>query len=377
MRYLSLLSFSLLALLTACQQKAQVQETTDTTEENAVASIDTSFELEEIDTLDITWSMDFNSLYGQLSERRYVGFPIMMHNDPRRWCVSNETYGAYKLCKALGKDELIDTLIDWRINKYIRETKTKLPKLGDGNDYEDMEQFVFQFLPTDSTDIDLDEMGQNDQLKAIYKLYLSYFFISKVNDIPENKKIANILEMERLYWRLVKRTQNNLMKAVFEGNAPQKDQIELANSQNTAKIKADIDFYYTLTRKNYATSDTIYEKMTDQFAFYDVYNAFIRDIKATGKIGISKQFRAMEAEQKAWMSYIYTRNSLSSKLSKPQQAIYNNATNRLQKWHIVQLKNRFKGYGYCSPEFKSSLLKDDCTYQELYKYVPMKLDAQF
>lgn len=359
-------------LLSACQQK----QPTVTVEQNTEEVIDSTYELEEMDTLAVKWNDDFETLFKQIEQHRYIGFPYFKHDDQERWEVSNCAMGAYMLTKALGREEVLDSLIDWRIGKYLTITKNRL-KLDAGNEYAQMEQFVKQFRATNNKDLELDEEGQDRQLEVIYSVYISYFFQKQLRNMPESKKLEKCLENERLAWQLVKRSQRKLMNALYEGNAPVNDLLGLAKAENSNKTKADLDLYFLLTRKNYTPSDTLYEKLTDQFAYYDVYNGFIKDIKATGKVGFGKKIKALTNEQKAWMGYIYARRVLSGKLEPEQEKVYDNATNRLQKWHIVQLKNRLKGYGYCSDAFRSSLLQDSCSYTDFYKYVPMKLDAQF
>ncbi len=356
----------------ACSQNQPTEATTTT----AVDVVDTVYELEEMDTLTVKWSDDFETIFKQLDQHRYIGFPYFKHDDQARWEVSNSTMGAYMLTKALGKEEVLDSLIDWRIGKFLSATQIRL-KLQSGNEYTQMEQFVKQFRTSNNSDLEMDEEGQDRQLDVIYSVYISYFFQKQLRNMPESKKLEKYLENERLAWQLVKRSQRKLLNALYEGNAPVNDMLGLAKAENTNKTKADLDLYFLLTRKSYTPSDTLYEKLTDQFAYYDVYNGFIKDIKATQKIGFGKKIKALTNEQNAWMGYIYTRRQLSGKLTPEQEKVYDNATNRLQKWHIVQLKNRLKGYGYCSDAFRNSLLQDSCSYTDFYKYVPMKLDAQF
>ena len=361
-----------ICVFSACQQNKPAA----VVEQAPEVVVDTVYELEEMDTLAVKWTDDFDALYKQLGQHRYIGFPYFKHDDSARWEVSNGIMGAYMLTRALGREEALDSLIDWRIGKFLAATKSRL-KLDSGNEFAQMEQFVRQFRSANKSDLEMDEEGQDRQLDIIYGVYTSYFFHKQLRNMPENKKLEASLECERYAWCKVKRAQRKLLIALYEGNAPTNDLLGLAKAENTNKTKADLDLYFLLTRKKYVTSDTLYEKLTDQFAYYDVYNGFIKDIKATEKIGFGKKIKALTAEQNAWMAYIYARRVLSGKLTPEQEKVYDNATNRLQKWHIVQLKNRFKGYGYCSDAFRSSLLQDSCSYTDFYKYVPMKLDAQF
>lgn len=369
MRYHILYTLLALSLLSACHS-ASTEEGNggDTT------GIDTAYELEEIDTTTTQWNDNFDQMFTQLDSHRYIGFPYFMQSDKNHWDVSNGIYGAFLLAKATGHEENLDSLIEWRINKFYAASNQKMPKC---QDYSQMVDLLKQFRTADNKDIDLDSEGQDHQLASIYGIYTSYYFQKMIANMPETKKMEKSLEIERLSWKHWQRSQKALLKALGEGNVSAYEVTELTGAQNSLKIKADLDLYYSLTKPNYVTADTLYEKMTDQFAFFDVYNVFIKDIKATGKMGFGKKIQALTAEQKAWQAYIFARRVLSGKLTDRQEAIFDNATRRMQKWHIIQLKNRLKGYGYCSDAFRNSLLSDSCTYPELYKYVPMKLDTQF
>lgn len=374
---LSLFSVCIMFLISSCgSNNTEATENDGETETSSVEAIDTCFHLDNIQNAELSEEDDFPTIFHELSLHRYVGFPYFKQENAECWAVCNEIYGAYLFSKSIGQEDIIDTLMDWRLNKYLEAKGLRL-KLGGGKEYAQMEQFVKRFRTNDSRDLELDEDAQDNRLEILFDVYTSYYFQKKLSDMPENKQLAKAMEAERLSWKVVKRAQKNLLKALYEGNAPTTDMIGLSKAQSKEKTKSDIDLYSLLTQKNYATSDTLYEKLTEQFAFYDVYNVFIKDIKATGKVGFGKKIQALTDEQKAWMGYIYARRVLSGKLSKEQEAIYDNATNRMQKWHIIQLKNRFKGYGYCSEAFKNSLLQENCSYTDFYKYVPMKLDAQF
>lgn len=337
---------------------------------------DTLFCLDDIAKADIRPDDPYAQIFHELGQHRYVGFPYFKQENEECWKVCNELYGAYLYTRLSGQDEQLDTLVEWRLAKYLEAKGLKL-KLANGKEYEQMEQFVRRFRTTSERDLELDEEAQDNRMEVLLDVYTNYYIQKQLRNLPENKALSKYIEQERLAWLYVKRAQRNLLNALYEGNAPQADMLGLVKDQSKHKTKADIDLHGLLTQHHYSTSDTLYEKLTDQFAFYDVYNAFIRDIKATNKVGFGKKIQALLAEQKQWINYIYCRKQLSGKLGKEQEALFDNATNRLQKWHIVQLKNRLKGYGYCSDAFRSSLLREDCSYTDFYKYVPMKLDAQF
>lgn len=65
-------------------------------------------------------------------------------------------------------------------------------------------------------------------------------------------------------------------------------------------------------------------------------------------------------------SYGYKERNVK-KASRKTKDIYNNATYRLQRFHLLQLKNSFEGYGVISNEDYSCLLSDTCSHEELLR----------
>ena len=83
-------------------------------------------------------------------------------------------------------------------------------------------------------------------------------------------------------------------------------------------------------------------------------------------IGSREKVKAcLSNEQKAWNSLMKVRKSTSRRLQGRIKSVYDNATYRLQRYHLIQLKNAFKGYGAMSNDVYSCLLSDTCSYEEL------------
>ena len=59
------------------------------------------------------------------------------------------------------------------------------------------------------------------------------------------------------------------------------------------------------------------------------------------------------------------RKSTSRRLQGRIKSVYDNATYRLQRYHLIQLKNAFEGYGAMSNDVYLCLLSDTCSYDEL------------
>ena len=356
--------------LSACHSKdASSNASSDTLAMDSGAEVET-----DIDTNSIKLSGDFAAVYKQLSTHRFVSFNRFRHSSPKEWSVSNELYGAKLLTEAYDKDEILDTLIDWRFTQYLKDNGLSA-RLKHDMEYSQLEKLIGRFRPTNAQDVENDEEMALPGLNSEFELYISYYYQKVLRDMPEIRRAEDAAKVEHAAWKYFQRSQRNLMNAMNDGNAPSNELSNLAKDQNISKIKADADLYFSIRRRTYQPSQQ-YEHIKDQF-IYDVYNGYIKDIKATKKIGIGPKIEALMKEQKAWFSYIFARRVFSGRLPDAEEAIYDNNTNQLQKWHLIQLKNRFEGYGYCSDAFRSSLLSDSCSYPELYKYVPMQIGTNF
>lgn len=359
-------------VMSSCQSNdAQPQEVVA----DSLAYID-SFEIEcSIDTTEIKNGEDYGRLFDKFSKHRFVRYPRFKSSSPEEWTICNNIYGANLYVQTYGRSEELDSLIEYQLKRYIDQKGGMKEELRKEVTYGQMRKFITRFMPTEQDDINADEELLLPTIDSDFELYISCYFQNMLKDMSEDKHLKEALKTEHLAWKSFRQHQIRLVKALNDNNVPEIVTTNLTKAISINKTMADVDLYYALNNKDYVP-DNRYETIPDQF-IYDVYNKYLRDIKDTKKIGIGPKLGALLKEQKSWFSYMYSRKLLSNKLTKEQQAIFDNATNRLQKWHIVQLQNRFGGYDYCSDAYRQSLLSDSCTYTAMYKYVPMKIGTRF
>ena len=144
---------------------------------------------------------------------------------------------------------------------------------------------------------------------------------------------------------------------------------QLCDEMYSIHLKGTLDLYFALQVKYYKPDkaykpisnstiiqeyDTIFHAI-DTKSFYDYL-----DIGSRGKVK-----ECLSNEQKAWNSLMKARKGTSRKLQGRIKSVYDNATYRLQRYHLIQLKNAFEGYGAMSNDVYSRLLSDTCSYDEL------------
>lgn len=144
-----------------------------------------------------------------------------------------------------------------------------------------------------------------------------------------------------------------------------------------------LDIYFALQIKEYKP-DRIYKPISrniitqeqdsilhaiDTNSYYDYLD----------KSSIKKAKAGLLNEQKVWNNILKARKGTSRKLHGRIKSVYDNATYRLQRYHLIQLKNAFNGYGAMSNDIYSYLLSDTCSYDELL-HAPnffVKWDSRF
>ncbi len=77
---------------------------------------------------------------------------------------------------------------------------------------------------------------------------------------------------------------------------------------------------------------------------------------------------AVRKIRQTWHNFMEKRNEISFLLSGKQKDVWNNATYRFQRSHLIALKNEFEEMGVCGNEKAELLLPDTCTYEELLAY---------
>ncbi len=117
------------------------------------------------------------------------------------------------------------------------------------------------------------------------------------------------------------------------------------------------DFYF-------ASSDGIYEQKEPHVIIRRdwinrEYDNFANDVNDKKNVGLLRQ------DQIAFFKWIAARDAISNVLSGELQSIFDNTTNEIMRRKLIQLKNRYEGYGSISDDEYERLLKPESTDQEL------------
>ena len=153
------------------------------------------------------------------------------------------------------------------------------------------------------------------------------------------------------------------------GSASSMAYSQLYDEMYSVHLKGTLDLYFALQAENYKP-DKVYKPISNNIVIQE-YNTILHAIDSKNyydylDIGSREKAKAcLSNEQKAWNNLMKVRKSTSRRLQGRIKSVYDNATYRLQRYHLIQLKNAFEGYGAMSNDVYLCLLSDTCSYDEL------------
>ena len=126
---------------------------------------------------------------------------------------------------------------------------------------------------------------------------------------------------------------------------------------------AILDLYWMLTDSTYSIKQTFIP--LDKKYFEKEYLQTMDYVQDTVRFAdnyysLQDRIQIVQQEAEAWNELMEKRKNVSSSLGGKVKSVYDHATYRLQKQHLIELKNEFADYGYFSAEYGECLLKDSC-----------------
>lgn len=83
---------------------------------------------------------------------------------------------------------------------------------------------------------------------------------------------------------------------------------------------------------------------------------------------LEEQIASLKKEQGAWQKWMDVREKVAESLDDTLRMEYENASNNIRRRKLIDLKNRYEGYGLTSEFILKILLKYNCTETELSEY---------
>lgn len=205
----------------------------------------------------------------------------------------------------------------------------------------------------------------------IWTEYLLYHYEKLLEEVLKKKSIPLSLHTEQEEFNKLLKAQISYLDFVEHsaGSASPMAYRQLCDEMYSVHLKGTLDLYFALQAENYKP-DKAYKPISNSTIIQE-YNTILHAIDSKNyydylDIGSREKAKAcLSNEQKAWNNFMKARKGTSRKLQGRIKPVYDNATYRLQRYHLIQLKNAFEGYGAMSNDVYSCLLSDTCSYDEL------------
>ena len=221
------------------------------------------------------------------------------------------------------------------------------------------------------------DCGNQMQINASFNIgeiwteYLRYHYEKLLEELLKKKSISLSLQTEQEAFDKLLEAQISYFDSIGDsgGSASSIAYSQLCDEMYAIHLKGTLDLYFALQAENYKP-DKVYKPISNNIVIQE-YNTILHAIDSKNyydylDIGSREKAKAcLSNEQKAWNSLMKVRKSTSRRLQGRIKSVYDNATYRLQRYHLIQLKNAFEGYGAMSNDVYLCLLSDTCSYDEL------------
>ena len=210
-------------------------------------------------------------------------------------------------------------------------------------------------------------------ISAIWTEYMCYHYEMLLDSILKEKKIQLQLHVERERYDSLLKTQVSFFDSIgYSGSAAPMAYSDLEEKVHAVWLAGVLDLYFSLQTEDYRP-DNIYKPIPDNIIareydtiLYNIDNHRIYEYLSIANSRNNIKLCLLNVKA-AWKNLMDIRKETSRRLRGKTKDIYNNATYRLQRFHLLQLKNSFEGYGVISNEDYSCLLSDTCSHEELLR----------
>ena len=315
-------------------------------------------------------------------QEEYVTFPVFkklypLENDlVDTVCAVWLDYTIEDSCtqQSVGNKDSLNIAVTALLQTYIEAKQIQLPR-NPVDRYKYIDSIITNNLIPDA-ELEKD-CGNQMQINAslgiskIWTEYLCYHYEKLLEELLKKRSFSLSLQIEQEAFDKLLKAQINYFDSIgySGGSASSMAYSQLCDEMYSVYLKGTLDLYFALQVKYYK-SDKAYKPISNSTIIqeYDTIFHAIDTKRFYDYLDIGSREKAkacLSNEQKAWNNFMKVRKSTSRRLQGRIKSVYDNATYRLQRYHLIQLKNAFKGYGAMSNDVYSCLLSDTCSYDEL------------
>lgn len=190
------------------------------------------------------------------------------------------------------------------------------------------------------------QINASFNISEIWTEYLRYHYEKLLEELLKKKNISLSLQTEREELDKLLEAQINYFDSIGydDGSASYMAYSQLSEEMFQMHFAGILDLYFALQVKKYK-SNKVYKPIPNSIITQE-YNAILHaidtkdyydylDISSKEKVKV-----CLLNEQKAWNSLMKARKNTSRELYGRIKTVYDNATYRLQRYHLIQLKSK-------------------------------------
>ncbi len=310
----------------------------------------------------------YPKIFQLLYEENNINFPQFKKKHVDEWNVLNDVY---RLRLLTNDEDTCEIAITIRIDEYMQLNKRSFSS-NVVLQYDELKRLTEQLTP-DWEEAN-DQIGCNTlaSIAAIWEHYIYYHYRQKLSSTIIDSTLKNAIDKENTLWDNFFEKQKNVLDTLYEASAYSSQSMTYSsfyNEKYSRRLSSIIELYFAIQVNNYKPKE-IFKAIADE-RIKQEYIALNKDIqtKKTNENFYTKeeQTQCLQNEAQAWFAWMDAREQVSYLLKGNVKHAYNNATYRLQKQHLIQLKNEFGHYGINSNQWTKAFLNENCSYEVLLK----------
>lgn len=336
--WIALYCFMIIAVNVSCTKKVNSSENSPQNDSVQLAA--------DIENLVLTDSLFFDSIY-------YI------------YINNRETYEEQVVF-----DNQMTTLID----EYSKLKGENLSAQSKVKEHANLVAFLAETFPDSlyaGTQKDMNFAGMIDMIEAKY-LMVHYEYL--LTDAMPTEKLKELKSKESKAWYDFARAQSKFQWDVMidggGGSCAGLANTQLNNYLSDARNEGNLALYFKLHQENYKSNEKSDYKPIEKNYFdkeYAIYAEAIKDAKAEtlSQHSVEEKLQALKENENSFNSLLEIRQEISQELEGELKSIFDKATYRIQKIHLINLKNNYSQYGCNSDSAFEMYLKENDSHQKV------------
>lgn len=316
----------------------------------------------KIDTANI-----YPKLFQQLSKENNIDFPQFKKTHIDEWNILNDVY---RLRLLTNNEDTCEIAITMRINEYMQLKKRSFSPNA-VLQYNELREFSEQFTPDWEEANDQIDYNTLASIATVWEHYIYYHYRQRLSSTIVDSTLKSILNKENILWDNFFEKQKNVLETIYtsECSSLSMTYSSFYSEKYSRRLSSILELYFAMQLDNYKPKE-IFKAIPDE-RIKQEYTTLNKDIqtKRTNENPYTKeeQTECLHNEEQAWFAWMNVREQVSSLLKGNIKHAYDNATYRLKKQHLIQLKNEFGDYGINSNQWTEAFLNENCSYEVLLK----------